>query len=236
MGNKFCEYTRRGKVYRYKPFDTIQNMDDAYFIGYMSLAGTFKINNGNPHMGIASTNKGLIEYFSKTYCPDSKIGIRKITPSTNSEVPYEVWNLNFVNKMNETFRNFGIFCYEPQRKIRRLSKEYIPSYILGLLDANGGFYRSYMTNGKTDRIEVSLTSSSFEILRCVHNILKNCYGITSSLYDKGGYARLRLTRRESVIRFGGLIYDKVPFMYSRDKWRVFDDYAIYLITKGIPLE
>lgn len=167
------------------------NKDLYYFIGILLGDGNVgKIYEKYNDSGINITNedseiKDFCKYFINKYIPYAKI--RSYTRKPENQ------NLESIRFNSSTFIRFLIHCgYKrdvnaPQKTIPEKlllgNKENIAMLIRGLFDTDG--YSSYQYNQKQNRYScnISLSSSSYELITSVRRILLN-FGILTSLQQK----------------------------------------------------
>lgn len=228
----FDEYNVRGKIYKFKNFDKIENVNDAYFIGYMSADGGFlKGQKSNselcyPSMSLTSIDHYIVEAFQNRYCPDTKIQYRQPRSSKKVKANNPTAELDFPKGMKETFNKFGIFDYKPNRTMVGIPRDYYSTYVLGIIDADGCFVVRERRDCRTPRLNVHIVSSAIKILENVQRILQLELNISSSIYQRksSDCFELRINDTENSIKFGKWIYSRCPLNYNFKKKKIFENY------------
>lgn len=226
MENNYCEYTYKDKLYKYHPFDKIENVDDAYFIGYMSSDGGYRKGAcGSGCMQISSTEKYVIYAFRERYCVGVPVRFA-LNSSEKVRAVNEVASFNFISKMNETFNRFGIFCKKPERRMVGIPKKYFYSYLLGVLDADGCFLRTRRKDNRPDGLRIKIASSARLHLLDIQRMLE-LEGFSSSVYQRStqNCYDLYIQNTKSVVEIAKRMYETFPFVYNMKKHSIYQKYV-----------
>lgn len=178
------EYNDKGIIKSVINFNTLLNEDDAYFIGYMSGDGGFIANDGYPFMSVSSTEDYIMEAFQEY---TSHAIVRNIGKKSSEKVKAinNVYELRFPAKMSETFKNFGIFCKKPQRRLVGVPNKLFGAYLRGLIDSDGFVTVTHRKDCRTPRIRFFITHGSEKLLADVQEKLNDIYGVNSTLRQHG---------------------------------------------------
>jgi hypothetical protein len=227
----FSEYTDKGKTRRYVNFDKIENVDDAYLIGYLSSDGSFSTVTKNSKQyfkfGVCSTDIYLMESFHKKYCPDQAISYRKPRSSKKVNATKSIAEIWFPTKMNITLKKFGIFCPKINRRLIGIPKEYMSSYVLGMMDADGCFAIRNRKDCRTPRLNIHIVSCAEELLKDIQRYIEVYLNISSSIYNRKDKkcSEFRINHTNNAILFGEWIYSKLPSNYNYKKHSIFTKYC-----------
>lgn len=226
----FSEYTDKNIVRRFYKFNYISNSTDAYLIGYLSCDGNYSEQKKNgklyPKMGVTSTDKYIVESFQKTYCPDQSILYREPRSSLKVNATKSTADLWFPKKMETTFKKFGIYTEKSKRRLIGIPKEYMSSYTLGVMDADGCFVVRHRKDCRTPRLNIHIVSSAVDLLLDIQKHLELNLNIASSIYNRKSSkcSELRINNTVSAIKFGEWIYSKLPNTYNYKKHSIFKNY------------
>lgn len=238
----FGEYNDKGNVYRYKTFDKITSKEEAYFIGFMMMDGSFlnfkKGNKRYPRMGITTTFHYFVEYYQQMYCPDTTITTREARSSKKVNAINPTKEIEFPRKMNRIFERFGLLDYKPNRKVVGIPKRFVHCFVLGVMDADGCFVVRHRKDCRTPRLSVHVVSSCINCLEWIQRYAEEELGFASSVYQRKNSAcyELRINNTKSAIKFGQFIYSDLPEVYYHKRKRIYDKYIMSCANSGELLE
>ncbi len=178
------EYNDKGITKYVYNFNKIQSDEDAYFIGYMACDGGFISADGYPFMSVSSTERNIIDYFSKY---TSHGIVRNVGQKSSDKVKAlnDVYELRFPSKMSDTFKNFGIWCKKPDRRIVGIPKEYMLAYFWGVLDSDGFITVTHRADYRTPRLRFFITHGSELFLADLQTKLSEMYGLNTTIRQHG---------------------------------------------------
>lgn len=165
-----CEYTDKGRVKSCRVFNSVDNPESAYLIGYLACDGGY-INARYPFMMVSGTNEHIMCSFRDRYCPDRVVYSVGKKSSEKVKATHDVYELRFPAKMNNTFKKFGIFDYKVNRRIVGIKKEYMIPYIAGCIDSDGFITVGHRKDCRSPRLRWFITHQSEMFLSDLQNIL-----------------------------------------------------------------
>lgn len=224
----YDEYTSKGIVFRYNGFEKITNHEDAYFIGYMSSDGSYiagkKGDKFYPRMGLTSTDAYIVKAFQQRYSPDTAINNRE-PRSGNFKANKSTLEISFPRVLSKTFNHFGIFCFKPERRVIGIPKQFMSSYVLGVIDADGSIVVRHRKDCRTPRLNIHIVSGALNLLTDIQRYLDIELGISSSVYVRDTKCSdLRINHTGKAIAFCNWIYSSRPETYNFRKYGVFQNY------------
>lgn len=228
--DNYLEYNAAGKIKRYYKFTHIQNLDDAYMMGYIACDGAYVKNaKGNkcyPYISVNSTQKYLITQFRDSYCPNNTIYNEGIKSSTKVKAINPTYCVRFPSKMNEIFKNHGCFEYKENRRIVGIPKKLMDGYIRGVIDADGFITISVRKDCRTPRLRWFITHQSKQFLLDLQNIITDFYGVNTSLnqHTSGNCWRLGGQHTEQNKVFLNKVFCIPLKVYNIDKFNIVNKY------------
>jgi hypothetical protein len=223
------EYNDKGIIKFVYNFNKISSAEDAYFIGYMACDGGFISADGYPFMSVSSTEKYIIEYFSKY---TSHAVVRNIGQKSSDKVKAinDVFELRFPSKMAETFKNFGIWCKKPERRLIGIPNTYFLSFFWGVLDSDGFISVTHRKDCRTPRLRFFITHGSEKFLVDLQNKLFELFNVNTTLRQHGPNVwRLQAQNTTQNITFlSKMLCENLP-VFNIKKWtkliEYFDNYV-----------
>lgn len=195
------EYNDKGIVKFVWNFNKISSDEDAYFIGYMACDGGYILANGFPFMSVSSSDKSIIDHFAKY---TSHAVVRNVGQKSSKKVnaTSDIYELRFPAKMSQTFKNFGIWCKKPERRVVGIPKVYFLAYFWGVLDSDGFISVTHRADCRTPRLRFFITHGSEKFLADVQNLLNTEYGLSTTLRQHGPNVwRLQAQNTQQNIEF-----------------------------------
>jgi hypothetical protein len=223
------EYKINNKIYKLNVFENISCSTDAYLIGYLLGDGGYhkETHKRKARLFISSTEKYIIEYFQKCYCPDSTI-LSKIPINKKRNIVSKIEShvLVFSSKFSETFKKYGLLSLKKERTYHNISKNYYSNFLLGLFDADGHF--SWGKRKDRDRfwLTVGITHQNLNMLKKIQLFLLSNLNINSFIAPKKGedcYI-LRLSNIEHCTIFLKYIYSGENLIYNKRKHNNYIDW------------
>lgn len=178
------EYNDKGTTKFVLNFNKISSDEDAYFIGYMACDGAYIHANGYPFMSVSSTEKSIIERFALY---TSHAVVRNVGKKSSAKVTTtnDVFELRFPAKMSATFKNFGIWCKKPERRIVGIPKQHFLAYFWGVLDSDGFISITHRADCRTPRLRFFITHGSEKFLADMQTKLAECFNLSTTLRQHG---------------------------------------------------
>jgi hypothetical protein len=218
------EYNDKGITKFVFNFDKISNDSDAYFIGYMACDGGYILNDGYPFMLVSSTEKYIIDYFSRY---TSHGVVRNVGRKSSNKVNAinDVYELRFPAKMGNTFKNFGIWCKKPERRIVGIPREYFLAYFWGILDSDGFINVTHRADCRVPRLRFFITHGSEKLLADLQDKLFTLFNLNTTLRQHGPNVwRLQAQNTAQNIIFFTKMLAAEPSTFNRKKWSKLVEY------------
>lgn len=208
------EYLINNKQFRLNTFDHIRDSKDAYLIGYLCGDGSYsaRTKKKRAKISICSSDKEIIEWIHKNYCPDSKmsslIPVNKVRNIISTKPSYR---LPLSSEFSETFEFYKILSKKKDRNLVNIPLKYMKYYILGLFDSDG--HCSWGRRKDRNRLwcNIGITHQSINVLSKVQEFLTIHLNISSALKQRKDEdcLDLKFSNRDSIIRF-------INWLYSED--------------------
>lgn len=218
------EYNDKGTIKYVYNFDKISNIEDAYFIGYMSCDGGFVLNDGYPFMSVSSTEEYIIKHFANY---TSHGIVRNIGKKSSEKViaRNDVFELRFPAKMGATFKNFGIWCKKPERRIIGIPNRFFSAYFWGILDSDGFISVTHRKDCRTPRLRFFITHGSELFLADLQNKLADLFGLNTTLRKHGENVwRLQAQNTtQNIVFLSNMLRNDLP-VFNIKKWCGLVDY------------
>jgi hypothetical protein len=218
------EYNDKGIIKFVYNFDSIKSSEDAYFIGYMSCDGGFILNDGYPFMSVSSTEQHIIQHFAKytSHAVVRNVG-RKSSDKVNAT--HDVYELRFPAKMGETFKNFGVWCKKPERRIVGVPKQFFLAYFWGILDSDGFISVTHRADCRTPRLRFFITHGSEKFLADLQDKLFSLYGLNTTLRQHGQNVwRLQAQNtKQNIVFLQRMLREDIP-VFNLQKWTKLVEY------------
>lgn len=178
------EYNDKGITKFVYNFNKITSYEDAYFIGYMACDGGYVLADGHSFMSVSSTEYNIMLHFAK-YTSNAIVRNVGMKSSAKVKAVNNVYELRFPSKMSETFKNFGIWCKKPERRIVAIPKEYFLAYFWGVLDSDGFITVTHRADCRTPRLRFFITHGSEKLLADLQEKLMQLYSLNTTLRQHG---------------------------------------------------
>lgn len=217
----FSEYTvaagpHMGRAFRYKSLKKITSHTDAYFLGHLSMDGSFEKRRNI--MSIDSTSIKIVEFFHRKYSPDSPFNIIEPRSSDKVNGVNKIAKTTFVYPLSEDLGRYGIRRYKHDRIAKGIPKKYMCSFFLGQVDAEGWFTVRHRKDCRTPRLNFGMRTSAKKLNMHMQRYLERELGISMSLYDKGKMNEIRIHNVETCCKFVRYIYSVLPDIYNSRKY------------------
>lgn len=205
-------------------FETIDNPEKAYFLGWLSADGAVTKNN-NIKLGLQGKDGYIVENFNKAIGSN-----RLVKTSYYNIVNHPLWqgktNVNIVNrKMCQDLAIWG--CIPNKSVLLKFphalnSNDFLRFYLRGFFEGNG----CLSFNPKTSASRIAICSTQ-DFCEGLSNLLKSVLDIQSSTRKCGGCWRVDISRKKSIIKFLNWIYN------SRENMVLYRKYSKFLEFKKL---
>lgn len=218
------EYNDKGTIKFVYNFNKITCVEDAYFIGYMACDGGYVLADGYPFMSVSSTEKYIINHFSKY---TSHAVVRNVGKKSSAKVKAvnDVFELRFPRKMETTFKSFGIWCKKPERRLVGIPNAYFLPFFWGVLDSDGFISITYRKDCRTPRLRFFITHGSEKFLVDLQTKLAELFNLSTTLRQHGPNVwRLQAQNTEQNIKFFIKMLREDLSVFNVKKWTKLVEY------------
>lgn len=244
MKSYYDEYYAKntGKAYRVYNFDTIENATDAYFVGIVATDGAYIMSKHRrqPRMSFSSNDRELITTIGDHYCRGVNVVDRSNRLITFGEKQYKTENyeLNFPVGTSRSLENFGVNYPKGDRILKKIPKEFLSAYMLGIIDGDGCIAVVRPKNSKSVLLNVRIVTGAITLAPQLRKVIEDEFGFTPGMrFRAENCIELYITATKRAIDFCKWIYSNPPLFCSKRKKKIFDDfYEEYKNKLGVSSE
>ena len=226
------EYIVNNKTVKVNVFESVRDVNDAYFLGYLFGDGGYHqpTHKRNHRIYVSSTDVGIIDDFVEYYQPLTNPVLREANSNLERGIIGRKSYKSFVlsSKFSDSLVKYGVMCVKKDRIFQNIPKKYFRAFLLGLFDADGCVTWGRRKDRNRLWANFLITHASLEMLVKVQRWLVEDFGISTFVSPKGNDEKcfvLKTSDRNSVSKLYTELYSELPFTYSKIKHKHYTDFV-----------